>query len=545
MNILQPAFINPRSVTAPGGMQRGGAGRPRAAPVPVSQSGNRVTELMDLLKLELEHFTTDQTMVKRQRDEFEMKLEAQLTELKTVMSAVSDLEARHSRAVTAYQDEIRMLRAELEKRGGVPATLLQGSLMGSAAPVVGKDGAPAAKRQRTETAVFPPLVGLKSTPAVPSKEGVELSKMGNGKPMKPVGSDLATAPTSALQPLPKPAAESTPWSLSTKLATPKVSLAFKHQLTHDSAVCSVRFSNSGQHLATGCKKAAFIYDVSSGEKTGMYSIEPECYIRSVCFSPDDRQLVTGAEDFIVRVYEVATQRVLHTLKGHTMEIFSVDWTSNGQYIVSGSGDKSIRLWEADGGKCVYTLVNPKSAETAANEEQQSAGITCVSVSPDNQIIAAGSLDNSVRFWGISKGNFLGEFSGAVGHQDSVYAVAFSPDGKFLASGSLDETLRLWDLSSLSVPRCQATFSGHKGWVLSIAFTPDGKWLLSGSKDLTLRFWDYRTPGANEPVAVLNRPKEWNSVIGISVSPKGNYFATGSGDYKGRIWEYKDPAPTIS
>jgi len=337
-----------------------------------------------------------------------------------------------------------------------------------------------------------------------------------------------------MPPAEPPPASSNTWSLSCKGPISKVTVDLKHQLSHDSAVCSVRFSNSGQSLATGCKKAAHVYNVHSGEKTGIYTIDSECYIRSVCFSPDDKQLATGAEDKLVRVYDVATQAMLRSLAGHTMEIFSVDWTSNGQYILSGSGDKSIRVWDADEGKCTYTLVRPDKAEGPT-------GITCVAVSPDNQVAATGSLDKSIRFWGIQKGNFLGQFAGHMGHQDSVYAVAFSPDGQFLASGSLDETLRLWDLSSLSVPRCQATFTGHKGWVLSIAFTLDGKWLLSGSKDLTIRFWDYRTPGATEPIAVLNRPKEWNSVIGISVSPKGLLFATGSGDYKGRIWEYKDPA----
>jgi len=446
-----------------------------------------------------------------QGGELEQRLEAQLGELKIIMNALVELETRHVKAVTQYQEEIRLLRAELENRGGVPPEIIAAA-----------SSEPAAKRPRLSqgagrTPHFPPLVGLKAARPFANRDGASAlsTELTGSKPLKPAGS-------------------STSWSLScTGSGNSKVSVDLKHQLTHDSAVCSVRFSNSGSTLATGCKKAAYVYDVKSGERTGVFSIDTECYIRSVCFSPDDKLLATGAEDKNVRVYDVQTQAVQIILAGHTMEIFSVDWTSNGQYIVSGSGDKSIRIWEADTGDCTYTLALAEKADGPT-------GITCVAVSPDNQVIAAGSLDKSVRFWGIAKGNFLGEFAGKEGHQDSVYAVAFSPDGQFLASGSLDETLRLWDLQSLTVPRCHATFTGHKGWVLSLAFTPDGKWLLSGSKDLTIRFWDYRTPGATEPSAILNRPKEWNSVIGISVSPKGNFFATGSGDYKGRIWEYVDP-----
>ena len=70
----------------------------------------------------------------------------------------------------------------------------------------------------------------------------------------------------------------------------QVSVDLKHQLSHDSAVCAVRFSNSGLSLATGCKKAAHMYSVATGEKTGSFLIDSECYIRSVCFSPDDKQV---------------------------------------------------------------------------------------------------------------------------------------------------------------------------------------------------------------------------------------------------------------
>jgi glucose repression regulatory protein TUP1 len=330
------------------------------------------------------------------------------------MNALVELETRHVKAVQQYQEEVRLLKAELEKRGGVPKNLLA---------EVNRDGdEPTTKRPKLDgggfSAAFPTLVGLKGVPGFGNKLG-----SGSGRPFE---ADTFGKPgQKLLKPSNHPGNNGNSsgavgtttgqWSLTTKPGKAQVSVDLKHQLAHDSAVCAVRFSNSGQSLATGCKKAAYMYSVISGERTGTFLIDSECYIRSVCFSPDDKQLVTGAEDKLVRVYEVATQALLRTLSGHTMEIFSVDWTSNGQYILSGSGDKSIRVWEADEGECVYTMVRP-------NKSEGPTGITCVAVSPDNQVAAAGSLDKSILFWGIQNGNFLGQLAGPMGHHDSVYAV---------------------------------------------------------------------------------------------------------------------------
>ena len=83
------------------------------------------------------------------------------------------------------------------------------------------------------------------------------------------------------------------------------------------------------------------------------------------------------------------------------------------------------------------LVNATLSQAAKpNKTEGPTGITCVAISPDNQIAAAGSLDKSIRFWGIQKGNFLGQFAGPSGHDDSVYAVAFSPVLSLSLFGSL-------------------------------------------------------------------------------------------------------------
>ena len=90
-----------------------------------------------------------------------------------------------------------------------------------------------------------------------------------------------------------------------------------HNLQHESVVCCVRFSHDGRFVATGCNRAAQIYDVQTGRQVTCLqddSVEKDgdLYIRSVCFSPDGRYLATGAEDKLIRVNHLYTVSSLKT-----------------------------------------------------------------------------------------------------------------------------------------------------------------------------------------------------------------------------------------
>ncbi|QIW98783.1 hypothetical protein AMS68_004301 [Peltaster fructicola] len=309
-----------------------------------------------------------------------------------------------------------------------------------------------------------------------------------------------------------------------------------HTLSHGSVVCCVRFSHDGRYVATGCNRSAQIFDVETGQQVCKLqdtnaSQDGDLYIRSVCFSPDGKFLATGAEDKIIRVWEIATQVIRHHFGGHEQDIYSLDFASDGRHIASGSGDRTIRLWDILEGQCIISL---------AIED----GVTTVAISPNNRWVAAGSLDKSVRIWDIKTGNLIERTEGDAGHKDSVYSVAFSPDGHFLVSGSLDKTIKMWELNNSTrgyqehAPgqpkngKCVRTFEGHKDFVLSVALTPDGLWVMSGSKDRGVQFWD---PQTGQAQLMLQGHK--NSVISVAPSPRGGLFATGSGDQKARIWRY--------
>ncbi len=149
------------------------------------------------------------------------------------------------------------------------------------------------------------------------------------------------------------------------------------------------------------------------------------------------------------------------MEGHTDKATACAFSPDGETIVSGSHDNTLRLWDARSGACRATLGG------------HAAWIAACTFSPDGDALVSGSVDKTLKLWDAVTGKCEKTVKE---HGTAVRACAFSPDGSRLVSGGDDNTLKLWDAET---GRCEATLEGHGDKVFACDFSPDGRRIVSG------------------------------------------------------------------
>jgi WD40 repeat protein/transcriptional regulator with XRE-family HTH domain len=212
-------------------------------------------------------------------------------------------------------------------------------------------------------------------------------------------------------------------------------------------------------------------------------------------------------------------------QAHTAAVQALAFGPDEQAIATGSWDGTIKLWNLENG----TLSGGQVSLLWLG--QHAGSIHRLAFRPDGRTLASGGDDGVIRLWDVSTGKPLQTLSD---ESSAVYALAWSPDGRWLSCGSFDGTIRLWQMQEGQATQPETatcTLMGHSGPVWSMAFAPDGRTLASGSFDRTIRVWDAERFEGRETLAGHTAP-----VNTVAWSPDGSLLASGSRDQTIWLWD---------
>ncbi|MBN1993602.1 MAG: protein kinase [Anaerolineae bacterium] len=290
-----------------------------------------------------------------------------------------------------------------------------------------------------------------------------------------------------------------------------------------SPVSNVAFSPDGQTLASvDITGAIILWDAETREQLGQLSVNlpptgVNMAVQTMAFSPDGQTLAVGkckevsadiaCQKGEILLWDVESRQLRgESLTGHTNDISSVAFSPDGQILASGSWDNTIILWDVATGQPVG---DPLTGHTNS--------VNSVAFSPDRRILASGSADDTIILWDMETRQPIGE--PLTGHEDGVLNVAFSPDSKMLASGSSDKTIILWDVKK-GQPIGQP-LTGHTTDVESVSFSPTENLLASSELNKTILLWDV---SAHESLGrPFTDPKSY--LRAIAMSPDGQTLAS--------------------
>lgn len=292
-------------------------------------------------------------------------------------------------------------------------------------------------------------------------------------------------------------------------------ISASHMITHPNFVMNVAFSPDSKIMATACKDGITrLYEVGAWEKPPTELSQNKKSIRSIAFSPNGNLILTGSEDNTASIWHrkadsTWNRKVLgdpapsagstaapaggKAIIGHTNFVQSASFSHDGKFIVTASRDATIKIWDVATGKMLQTLPDENVVRDAV-------------FSRDDSTIVTGNESCQIKIW-LRNGNTWGRLVGekwvpdktlpelGCGEASESYqhgyidSVNFDPQGQFLISASRDR--RLFERDTKTLRKQGKALVGHQGEIYYSEYSPDGRYVISASEDHKVILWEPR------------------------------------------------------
>lgn len=228
-------------------------------------------------------------------------------------------------------------------------------------------------------------------------------------------------------------------------------------------------------------------DIAAYTLTGTHALHAtrKGGILALAVSPDaDNLVATAGADSTIALFDRTAGQTVATLKGHSKKVLDVSFVASRSVLVSGSADKTVRVWKAEG--------SPEDGQYTCGTVLQDGGgeVVAVAVHPTNDYVITAGSEGSWSFYDINRGECLavvGQDGGDSNNAEGYSSGALHPDGLILCTGGVNSTVRVWETRT---QKSVAKFDGHTGPVTSLSFSENGYIMASAASD-GVKLWDLR------------------------------------------------------
>ena len=330
---------------------------------------------------------------------------------------------------------------------------------------------------------------------------------------------------------------------------------------HTNVIHGVAIDNESKHIVSCSKDNTIrVWNLNNGQENHIYDGHSNS-VMCVAITHDDCQIVSGSKDQTIRIWRLDKYEMYTEIEGHDKAISDLVVTPDNKRVITASLDKTIRVWNVESQyieervlighkkpvRCLILINNLvysgstdqtikiwdymaiENNELTPHLEGHHKAVVCLAANSTSQILASGSVDNSIIIWDISnihkKINKTKRIEEA--HEKTVNCLAFCTDDKLLISGSADKFINIWSTDGWMKVK---TYSGHTNGVRDLCITSDNTLIISCGEDQTLRVWNLKID--KEEKILFGHEGPISSVI---LSQDEKHVISGGDDALIKVW----------